>query len=308
MTSPEEVPGSPDEDIPEAAQRRLGSGAWSSSLSIPDFASCVALGMEPLGFVQGYAVMQWSWYQSGYQTSYLQASGLSAPAKGEYGERWNCPHGFVGNEHRMYGVNFQQTMLEANWSQGFHLAFERMLEEATDLGAHGVVGVVDEMRMMTGSNAHEFVIHGTAVKVPDTPVPHEPFSTYLSGQKLAKIIDAGYVPVRIVAALGAVQMIGYCITHYQLAGSTGGAWSSSVTGVHPIEQVNRAQSAARHLAREHIRSQLHGDLLHGASLEMAEREYGEGDLSIHCQIKGTRVRRFKDFAQIEDPEVVVRLG
>jgi Putative heavy-metal-binding len=307
MTGPGEPPAA-DGDLPEAARRRLGEGAWSSGLSIPDFASCVSLGMEPLGFVQGYAVMQWAWYAGNYSNPYLQASGLAAPAKGQYGERWNCPHGFVGTEHRIYGVNFEQTIVEGQWKQGFGLAFHRMMEEAAELGAHGVIGVVDELRTMTGTNAHEFVIRGTAVRVPETPVPAQPFSTYLSGQKLAKILEAGYVPVSVVASLGVVQMIGYCITHYQMAGTAAGGWSSSVTGVHPIDQVNRAQGAARHVAREHARSQLHGDLLHGATLSTWEREIGEGDLSIHCQIKGTRVRRFKDFARLDDPEPVVRLG
>jgi len=34
---------------------------------------------------------------------------------------------------------------------------------------------------------------------------------------------------------------------------------------------------------------------------------GEGDLAIQCTIKGTRVRRFKDFDPMAHPEPVVRL-
>ena len=54
------------------------------------------------------------------------------------------------------------------------------------------------MRTLAGTNAHEFVIRGTAVRVPETPVPAQPFTTYLSGQRLAKLLEAGYVPVSVV--------------------------------------------------------------------------------------------------------------
>ncbi len=83
--------------------------------------------------------------------------------------------------------------------------------------------------------------------------------------------------------------------------------SGGVSGVHSIVQVGKAQRAARHLAREHVRRQLGGDILHGASMEQFEHEVGEGDLAIQCQIKGTRVRRYKDFDPLPDAEPVVRL-
>jgi len=44
-----------------------------------------------------------------------------------------------------------------------------MLEEATELGAHGVVGVVDTVSRLTDANVTEFHMSGTAVKVLDTP-------------------------------------------------------------------------------------------------------------------------------------------
>ena len=63
----------------------------------------------------------------------------------------------------------------------------------------------------------------------------------------------------------------------------------------------------RRLARERVREQLASDILHGATLERSEREIGEGDLSIQCVLKGTRVRRFKDFDPLPDAAPVVRL-
>lgn len=327
--SPDPAPGTavPAEisatQMPEAAARRLGSGAWSSGLSVPDFASCVAMGMDPVGFVQGFAVMQWSWYANSY---YRTAGGggiggalgggmggMPGPtARGQYSEGWQCPHGFVGGDHRMYGYNYEQSWVEGNWSKGWALAFNRMVEEATAIGAHGVIGVVDEMHHLAGTGAAEFRIRGTAVVVRGVQPPPSPFTTYLSGQKLVKLIEAGFMPVSLAASLASVQMIGYCITHYQMAGTSAGNWSGGmsggVSGVHSITQVGKAQRAARHIAREHIRRQLGSDTLHGASMTQFEQEVGEGDLTIQCMIKGTRVRRYKDFDPLPAPEPVVRLA
>lgn len=308
------------DNLPEAANRRLAGAAWSSGLSVADFASCIEMGMEPVGYVQGYAVMQWSWYMAtgGFGMGSGGFGGFGGgwagtpQRRGQYVEQWQCPHGFVSAEHRMYGANYELTWLEESWGTGWGLAMQRMIDEAKELGATGVVGVVDAMRPLVGGGTAEFRANGTAVVVPDSPHLVTPFSTYLSGQRLAKLIEAGFAPVSVVATLSAVRMLGYCITHYQLAGSTAGAWygagASGVSGVGPVDQVNRAEAAARRLARERVRSQLGADILHGATLECAEREIGEGDLSIQCTLKGTRVRGFKDFDPLPDAAPVVRLA
>src|SRR5271169_1828834 len=110
----------PGSDLPEAVSRRLSGPAWSSALSISDFASCLATGMEPAGFVQGYAVMQWSWY-SNYSSMGITGRGYPNLMTGQdqYVEQWRCPHGFVGTEHRMYGINYEQTWVEDNWTRGW---------------------------------------------------------------------------------------------------------------------------------------------------------------------------------------------
>lgn len=236
--------------------------------------------------------------------------GASQRRRGQYVEQWQCPHGFVGAEHRMYGMNYELTWLEQSWATGWGLAVGRMVDEAASLGATGVVGVVDDMRPLVSPNTVEFRASGTAVAVEGTPAPAAPFTTYLSGQRLTKLFEAGFAPVSVVATMSAVQMLGYCITNYQLAGSAQVGWYGSGrggAGVASIDQVNRAQAAVRRLARERIRTQLGSDVLHGASLETSEREIGEGDLSMQCLLKGSRVRQFKDFDPLPHPVPVVRL-
>ena len=312
------APGA-EQGLPEAATRRLTGGAWSSGLSVADFASCLSMGMEPLGYVQGYAVMQWSWWMTTGGISGFAGAGLGGYGYGGYGqtptrrgqyvEQWRCPHAFVSAEHRVYGTNYELTWLEESWASGWGLAMGRMVEEAAALGAAGVIGVVDEMRpLVGGTSTVEFRASGTAVGVPDAARPATPFSTYLSGQRLAKLFEAGFAPVSVVATLSSVRMLGYCITHYQLAGTSAMGWYGGTgAGVASVDQVNRAEAAVRRLARERIRRQLGGDVLHGATFEQSEREIGEGDLSIQCTLKGTRVRPFKAFDPLPDAAPVVRL-
>lgn len=304
----EATPASPDESVedvgsvtlPEAAQRRLHAAAWTSNLSVADFANCEELGMEPLGFVQGYSVMQWAWY-----ASYGWAGYGPGGTPGQYAEQWRCPHGFVSGEHRAYGVNMEQSWVEQAWRTGWELALERMLDEARELGAHGVVGIRDTMRPLAGSSTEEFSIHGTAVTVKNAPRPDQPFSTYLAGQRLAKLLEAGFAPVSVVGSLASVYLYANCVTLYQLNGS---ASMGAVGGVRSIEQVGRAQQAARGLARRELRRQLGNDVLHGAQLSVFERESGEGAMAIQCLIKGTRVRPFKRFDPLPPPSPVVRLS
>ena len=306
MTTPDGVPGAPD--LPEAAGRRLGGATWASGLSVPDFAATLALGAQPVGVVQGYAVMQW-----GYGAMSLTSPWGWNPSSlgGGYYEQWQCPHGFVGAEHRMVGYNFEQPWQQRNWEDGWNLAYGRMLEEATALGAHGIVGVSDSWEPLVSGGTMEFRLSGTAVVVDGAEPPPIPFATYLAGQRLAKLVENGFVPVAVVGALGAVQMFGYCITQFQLRGGIAGNWSGSmvggIAGVHGIQQVDRANAAARRLARERLRRRLGSDELHGALVWQSERELGEGDLEVQCLLRGTRVRRFDVPQATSAADPVVRL-
>ncbi len=294
-------------DLPEAANRRLSDRAFTSGLTVPDFAACLQMGLEPVGFVQGFCVMQWSWY--GVNSPYRQAFGLYGNQGGGGSmETYRCPHGMVSAEHRAWGQNFEQTWVEQAWGQGFGSAYSRMLEEAQTAGAHGVVGVIDTSSRLADLGVLEFHVRGTAVKVVDgTPPPDgQPWTTYLAGQRLAKLIEAGYVPVSVAAAVSSVRVWAYCITEYLMGGS-GSVWSGQ-QAVAEITQVAAAQMASRQIAREHVRSQLAGDSLHGAQMIVTEHELGEGDQEVQCILRGNRVRRFKDFDPVPVPHPTVRLS
>ncbi len=302
--------GGPRGDLPEAALRRLESSTFSSGLTVPDFAACLELGLEPVALVQGFCVMQWGWYGPGSGSGTMRGmspymGGQQVP--GAYTETYRCPHGFVSNEHRTWGQNLEQPWVEEAWANGYGTAYSRMLEEAGTLGAHGVIGVIDRVSNVADSGTTEFHFLGTAVTVEGGPPPAggRPWSTYLAGQRLTKSIEAGFMPVAVVAALASVRVWAYCMTEYYMEGSMGG-WGNN-TGPALVEQVSKAHMASRQLARKHVRQQLSGDELHGATMEVVTRELSAGDEVIDCTLRGNRMRRFKDFDPVVLPRPTVRL-
>jgi hypothetical protein len=293
------------DDIPEAAARRFAEGAFTSGLTVPDFAACLQMGLEPVGFVQGFCVMQWQWYGMGspYGTFGTPYGGTTRG----YSDTWQCPHGFVSAEHRSWGQNYEQSWIEDAWRQGFSAAYERMIEEATAVGAHGVVGVVDASERLGDIGVLEFRVQGTAVTVKDGPPPAggRPWTTYLAGQRLAKSVEAGFAPVSIAATVASVRVWAYCITEYLTEGSNAN-WGYQMPAAE-IEQMSQAHMAVRRIARQQVRAELDGDSLHGASMITTERELGQGDAELQCILRGNRVRRFKKFDPLAPPRPTVRL-
>jgi hypothetical protein len=296
-------------DIPEAAPRRLESGSFSSGLTVPDFAACLQMGLRPVGLVQGFCAMQWGWYGAG--SPYMRGvSPYAAPGgQGAYARSWSCPHGFVSAEHRSWGQNYEQTWVENAWLQGFGSAFGRLIEEAKEVGAHGIIGVTDTSHNVADMNVAEFHILGTAVVVEGAPPPPggEPWTTYLAGQRLAKLVEAGFMPISVIAAIASVRVWAYCVTEYLMEGNTY-SWGQMGASTYEIEQISEAKLAARSLAREHARRQLGTDTLHGTSISTNERELGAGDRVLECTLRGTRVRRFKDFDPMPTPRPTIRLS
>jgi uncharacterized protein YbjQ (UPF0145 family) len=296
------------EELPEAPQRRLSSTAFSSGLTVPDFAACLDLGLQPVGLVQGFCVMRWGWYGAGSGFGRgMSPYSMGSQNAGAYSETYRCPHGFVSNEHRMWGQNIEQPWVEEAWHQGYDSSYARMLDEAQSVGAHGVIGVVDRVTHLSESQTTEFHFIGTAVVVEGGPPPAGgvPWTTYLAGQRLTKSIEAGFMPVAVVASLASVRVWAYCMTEYLMEG--GRTWGGP-TNPSEVDQVSKAHMAVRQLARKHVREQLAGDALHGAIMQVVGRELSAGDEVIDCTLRGNRMRRFKDFDVVPAPRPTVRLS
>ncbi len=283
------------------------NAAWSSGLSTNDFAACLSSGLQPLGFVQGCSVVNWSFYGIGYNA---MGFGLGGSRPSGYFEQYLCPHGIVSAEHRRYGMNYQKSWIEESYLSALRSATERLLHEARKLGAHGVIGVIDRPSYHSETSSFEISLSGTAVTIEGAVAPAVPFTTFLAGQKLNKLVEAGFAPVEILIGIASIGVMASCITEYQLTGggfslAAGGGWGAAPGG--EIEQVVEAQTAARSIVRQRVRDQLGGDILHGASLMVRSNETQEGP-QIEATLRGNRVRHFKEFTQIDPPSPVVHLS
>ena len=316
-------------DLPPEAAGRLSSPVFSSGLSVNDFAACLQLGLRPVALVQGYCVMRWSSYGANPPVGYRPVSGYNTygnPGAGgyryggvgpftgagyQYGPRANalstyrCPHYYTSGEHRTWGENYEQSWLTSTWEQGYETARARMVEEAAEAGAHGVVGVVDTSSLLIDRSIREFHMYGTAVVVEGGQRPERVWSSYLAGGRLSKLVESGFMPTEVVAAMASVRTWPVCVTEMLMRGSyvPGG-----YMGGDPVEitQVADAQMQARRLARDHVKGRLGGHNLHGADLRVAVHEIGEGQTEVDCVLRGTVVRRYRAAEPLPPPRLTVR--
>jgi Putative heavy-metal-binding len=292
-------------DLPPESATRLQRAAFSSGLTVPDFAACLQMGMRPVGLVQGYCVMRWSWYGTG--SPYSTSAYWTGASQGSTLSNYRCPHYQYANslEHRNWGSNVEQTWVTRSWAEGYNTAFTRMREEAAQAGAHGVVGVIDSSSHLIEGAIREFHMYGTAVVVEGVDSPGEIWTSYLAGQRLAKLVEAGFFPVSVVASMASVRVWAVCATEILLKGSYD--MYGTVTSADEIVQVADAEMQARRVARDRIKGVLGHDTLHGASLEVGWNEISEGDFERHCTLRGTRVRRVAAAEPLPAPVPMVTL-
>ena len=248
--------GVADSGLPQTAQARLAeikeSGTWSSALTTEEFAAIKSVGFEPVGQVLGAAVYNMGW-------------------TGGYG----CPSGYFGSYNRMTsGWRPGVTSLSSSGGKAMYAplvqtmyaarrtAIDRMKAECAALGGHGVVGVRLKIgRFPAASGALEFHAIGTAVRAPGGVPLRQPFTSDLSGQDFAKLINDGVVPVSLVLGIS----VGARHDDWQTRSQT--RWSAGNTEVGGYtELVTMTRHDARNRAggrRRQARRRRRGDPGHG---------------------------------------------
>lgn len=269
-------------DLPPAAEARMAeiraSGTWGSSLTSDEFSVIRSTGFEAVGQVLGAAV-----YNVGYTGGYGCPGGW-----GSYSVAWGpaartqvSSRGGYGSFGPLVDVLYQAR----------RTAIRRMVEECTDLGGHGVVGV----RLTIGafpSGGLEFKAIGTAIRAPGAAPLRTPFTSDLSGQDFAKLVRTGWMPVGL--ALG----ISIAARHddWMTVGQTRwGAGNAEVTGY--TELVNDARHDARQqLARDVSRHGGEGVVIADMDLRVRERECpaqeGRRDHIVEATSIGTAIVRY----------------
>jgi uncharacterized protein YbjQ (UPF0145 family) len=169
--------------LPPSALARLRSAADAgfrfSQLSVAGQLAVESCGLVPIGPAVGCAA---KWMDSG-------DFGL-----GDVG----C--GYIPSQANVLTVAPSHVSYAAPAYSGWRSALDRMLLEAKQLRADGVVDVVLSEKHAT-SDVREFVAAGTAVRSTSATHLETPFTTTLSGSDVARLMAAGWMPASIVLGL-----------------------------------------------------------------------------------------------------------
>ncbi len=99
--------------------------------------------------------------------------------------------------------------------------------------------------------AREFHLLGTAVALEGGRPPPAVWTTFLAGSRLAKLFEAGLLPVSVVGAFAAVSVRPVCATEHQRLGSMDPIGTVDPYG--EIRQLSDAHMEARRVARDRLR-------------------------------------------------------
>ncbi|HET7013116.1 MAG TPA: heavy metal-binding domain-containing protein [Streptosporangiaceae bacterium] len=273
--------------LPETAQARMAgikaSGTWSSALTTEEFAAIKSVGFEPVGQVLGAAVYNMGW-------------------TGGYG----CPSGYFGSYNRMTsGWRPGITSLSSSGGGAMYgplvqtmyasrrAAIDRMAAECAALGGHGVVGVRLKIGRFPTGNALEFHAIGTAVRAPGGVPLRQPFTSDVSGQEFAKLINDGVVPVSLVLGISIGTRHDDWMTRSQTRWTAGNTEVGGYT-----ELVNMTRHDARsQLQADVARHGGEGVVIQNMDLRVGERECqaqeGARDHIAEATFIGTAITHFR---------------
>jgi uncharacterized protein YbjQ (UPF0145 family) len=172
--------------LPLDAERRLQrmaqqGGAFTSDLSVPEFALARQLQLRPLAQVMGSCI-----YQVGYQ--YAGATSYRGPET----------------------YSQELTVISEAWNEARARALSRLQREAEVLEADVVVGVhIKSGRYDWAENSVEFAVFGTAVRDARASSHGHAILSDLSLQDYAMLSAAGMQPCGLVAATSCFFVVSY---------------------------------------------------------------------------------------------------
>lgn len=283
--------------IPANAERRLrelaeSGGAYTSDLSVADFALCHRMGLRPLAQVMGSTI-----YQVGYQATPWPGMGLGG------------------------GMMFELDTLSQAWNEVRTRSFSRLAQEAALVGGDAVVGV--ELR--TGGydwaeNAIEYMLVGTAVRHeggssadasrrPRAASGHGPVLTELSVADYAKLAMAGIEPLGFVA-WSSVFFVAASYTTQMLGGGLGFTrnqelpeFTQGIYGARETVMGRMTAQAARLGASGVIGARIDHTI---RRISMGGGRYEQGGLMVSFHAIGTAIREPAD-AHVPAPKMTVDL-
>jgi len=257
-------------DLPKDATHRLEElehGLFTSDLSVNEFLLVKEAGFHPLGFVMGSSI-----YHIGLQT-----------------RKWSSSQELTNLTSAMYAAR--------------ELAVTRMEEEATELGADGVVGVrLDVNYYEFGSDTAEFIAMGTAIKAEDgrsyRNAEGKPFTSDLSGQAFWTLRRVGHLPLGLV--------MGTCVYHIAHRGI--GQTMSQVGKNTELPNYTQALYDARELAMTRMQDEASRLGASGiVEVKLIEKSHMWGSHTIEFLALGTAVTKEEGAAPLLTPQSVISL-
>ena len=254
--------GTDSDWLPDVARARLArydeTGLKTSLLPVAGAVGIESVGLGAVGEVMGCVVQNIGW-----------SGGLNY-AMG----------GFVGS------VSFQP-YVDALY-HGYDTALGRMVTEAKAMGADGIVGI-RLTRSALADSAQEFMALGTAVRAKSTSRPRRLFTTDLPGQDVAKLMQAGWVPVRIAIGIAVESQFLDWASRSQMSVMAG---NSEVTAY--TQLINRVRAKARQAFATHARSaRADGAIVASMGLRSWHQEAGSTPLlCAESSVFGTTIARF----------------
>ncbi len=253
----------------DVAAARLGEAGkvWTSDLSVSEFALLDAAGFRPLEFVMGSSVFHIGWQAQNLR----QSVELHVLSQAMYTARMN--------------------------------AMGRMLAEAEQVGADGVVGTRLTFRRHGLSAEHvEFIAVGTAVISKEDPgrlrrPDGRPFSSHLDVQDFYTLLRTGHVPVEFV--------LGVCVWHVAAQGflQTLRQMGQNVE----MPQWTQGYYDARELALTRMQAEAERVQATGITgVDWSANEWTWGTHTLEFFTSGTAVRKVADRSTL-DPQIVLPL-
>jgi uncharacterized protein YbjQ (UPF0145 family) len=255
--------------------RANSSGVHTSLLSVAAATSLQSVGLDAVGEVMGCIVEQIGWQGyvgCGAYVGFGGSFGLAPPtAIGSRQSRWAA--------FRPYADAVRH---------GYATALSRLFLEAAALGADGVVGIRLNLSNLDG--AREFMALGTAVRARSNVRPARPFTTNLSGNDVAKLIQAGWVPASLIVGFDMAIRHDDWQTRVEA-----GSWSNvEVSGYTELTQ--HVRSIVREDVRQQVR-QLGADGFVASTIDMrvfeVEPAENHRDHVAEAVIIGTALAQFR---------------
>jgi uncharacterized protein YbjQ (UPF0145 family) len=251
--------------IPRHAEERLrmlGSdrSLFTSGFSVKEFALLDRLGPEPLAQVMGASVVRTGWqYLPALEpapvrlppTGLRLGQGLApTPSGWALNNRYTEPSPAQVRNYKWHvSVVCELDVLTEAWNLARRRALDRLSEEALLVGADAVVGVhLRRSNHDLGSGTIEYVVSGTAIRLPGSDGSSWPVLTGISVQDYWRLRQAGHEPAGLLAATIVVFASSPRATRLRRA--------RRVAQNQELDEISRAF----HSARESVRSRLLGQV------------------------------------------------